>query len=874
MTIIEIKILFQKLRKVLDKITDPKNTIIHLDLYDTEQHYLMTDFLFSFLITKFYTNFEDILHISDDIYIYIEIPNEFTNFLQKFQILNFFKKANKTKEMKLSELKSSFQEINNYEISPVLNRIFNHQNQNNQNIKKEDLLYKYISIENPTYYQIEIFCKCIKSYHFNELDRDNENIFLEKSEKIIKCIQLFTKNLYSDFIINKKEYKKEDSLIDILTNIDDNNRNKNIIDKYFSLIFFTKSGFYELNNEILTNLKSKDDFLNELKKIMSIDNPINKDGKESNNEKDGLLSLNKILGNYIINSDNFIKMALIFYRINANIPVILMGETGCGKTSLIKKLNEIKNNGKSTLEIMQIHSGITDQDIINKVTNVNKIAETKENEKIWLFFDEINTCNSLGLLSEIFCKRTFNGDKLHENIILIGACNPYRKILKERPECGLIFDENKKNYELVYLVNPLPFNLMNFIYFFENINQDHEKEYIQSILSNNQILNNNKDIKQLAVDLIFFSHKFIREKGDISSVSLREINRFSVLIDFFNDYYAKKKQYLEENNYNVKDNVKDNNLQCIILGIYICYYIRLFNPELRNEFEININKLLNDKNSKFSNSKIEFINIPNDEKKFIINEIELEPGIGKNNILKENIFLMFVAINTKIPLIICGKPGCSKSLGFNLIFKSMKGKYSNSVFFRNYPSIVRSCFQGSITTSSRGVINIFEIAKEKLAQLKKLNKEKDSISLIFFDELGLAEKSTENPLKVLHSYLEYHSDDNDKIAFIGISNWALDASKMNRAIYLYVPELGSMIDDLHDTMETIVTSINQELLRKYKDLFNKLSDSFFYYKKELKEEYPKYYDVITSRDFYNLIKNCANKISAIYNLSKKKIIRK
>ena len=83
-------IIFEKLRKVIEKIKDPKSIIIHLDLYNTEQYYLMTDFLFSFLITKFYSNFEDILSISNDIQIYIEIPNEFTNFLEKFQMIKYF----------------------------------------------------------------------------------------------------------------------------------------------------------------------------------------------------------------------------------------------------------------------------------------------------------------------------------------------------------------------------------------------------------------------------------------------------------------------------------------------------------------------------------------------------------------------------------------------------------------------------------------------------------------------------------------------------------------------------------------------------------------------------------------------------------------
>ena len=56
-------------------------------------------------------------------------------------------------------------------------------------------------------------------------------------------------------------------------------------------------------------------------------------------------SIEEITKNYVFTADNFIKMVLILLRIRANIPVIMMGETGCGKTSLIKKLSELLNNG-------------------------------------------------------------------------------------------------------------------------------------------------------------------------------------------------------------------------------------------------------------------------------------------------------------------------------------------------------------------------------------------------------------------------------------------------------------------------------------------------------------------------------------------------
>ena len=55
--------------------------------------------------------------------------------------------------------------------------------------------------------------------------------------------------------------------------------------------------------------------------------------------------------------------------------------------------------------------------------------------------------------------------------------------------------------------------------------------------------------------------------------------------------------------------------------------------------------------------------------------------------------------------------------------------------------------------------------------------------------MGLAEHSPNNPLKVIHSELEYDlNEGSKKIAFVGISNWKIDASKMNRAINIVVDE--------------------------------------------------------------------------------------
>ena len=138
----------------------------------------------------------------------------------------------------------------------------------------------------------------------------------------------------------------------------------------------------------------------------------------------------------------------------------------------------------------------------------------------------------------------------------------------------------------------------------------------------------------------------------------------------------------------------------------------------------------------------------------------------------------------------------------------MGGKYSRKEFFKFYPSIIQSYFQGSDSTTPQEVEDIFKISEGRLEELKKNNEKVDlPISMILFDELGIEERSKKNPLKALQSHLEI--DGNEKgTSFIGISNQTLDAAKINRALTLSVPDLDSDIDDLKKTSISIAESIN------------------------------------------------------------------
>jgi energy-coupling factor transporter ATP-binding protein EcfA2 len=576
--------------------------------------------------------------------------------------------------------------------------------------------------------------------------------------------------------------------------------------EYNELHSLYNSGTLDKKNFIdLIDYKNIDNikFLEEIKKVLNLKNNVKITETKFKYNNIELENLEKITDKYVFTADNYIKMILIILRIRANIPIIMMGETGCGKTSLIKiiaelmKQSEINNENKneSPMKIYNIHAGINDHDIIDWIKKNNLLAGNQYNEnknkdnlfkKIWVFFDEINTCNSMGLISELMCKHSLYGEKIKENVIFIAACNPYRKATKISKDVGLINYSVHKQRKLVYTVNPLPHSLINFVFDFGNLTEEDEKRYIKSMISIlfKNIPSKDKFIK-LTVDAIFKAQNYIKKNNDISSVSLREVRRFVILYEWFYDFITtKSEEFMNEE----KESIYKYSIN---LSIYLCYFIRISDKKQRNEFISIMNEI-------FGN----FLEIPNYFTDKIIECIEIEQGIAKNRALLENIFTLFVCINNKIPVFICGKPGCSKSLSIQLIYKSMQGKSSKNKLFKKFPGIYMNSYQGSKTSDSKGVLNIFNKARKILKNIENI------ISMIYFDEMGLAEISKNNPLKVIHSQLEY-DDNEDKVAFVGVSNWTLDASKMNRGIFLAIPEPDKQ--DLIDTAKTIAISYSKKL---------------------------------------------------------------
>ena len=891
-----------------------KENYLHLDLSETDNDNLMIEILFKLIIMKYIDSKRNVYYLGYDINIMIELPKGFYNFKEKYRLLNSFNNIH-IKQLKPLRLEEGAKYVKESDIS-IVAEVLDLFDKNQIEMKNIDLeapiaktaeecekiINKYFTVENQNYYQKMNFIKILaiefkkftNNYYMNYEQNPEAGLFLIKIRKtiinnFIELTKVFTRSPYDSILLiqeesrvmfgkinenqakeeelmkladesNKQEifsfekikpslvfFNKDGSSLSIISNNDKNEKN------YKDLHLLWNLGNQELNfigfeelvevanyrkTDILNDLKDyknlkHEEFLEQIKIIFCLDTL----------SIDDLKNICEKLGNYIFVSDNFIKMVAILLNIEAKIPVILMGETGVGKTKLLEMLATLYGKGKPNWRKLQIHAGTTDQDIVEFIEGVEKEYQLQENnkEKVWIFFDEINTCNSLGLITEIMCNHTYLGKKINENFVFLGACNPYRIITKNMKMSGLVYyntkEKNKLN-NLVYTVNPLPHSLLNFVFDFGSLKPEDEKKYITNtiidILSRFKKKNiiedfdkiEEKDIELIQkeiIESIVICHDFMRKKYDRSSVSLREIRRFGIFFEYFIKYFNK-------NNY---ESLKNS----LNMTLYLCYYLRLNDKKCRNQLSKELENIFKD-----------FCKIPEYEIRLITEDMERDRGIALNRALRENLFTCFICIDNSVPLIIIGKPGTGKSLSFQILYNTLKGEYSEHDRFKEKGKLYRYYYQGSGTSTSEGIKQVFEKAKKKKKN-SEINKNK-IITLVFFDEMGLAERSSNNPLKIIHYLLE--KDTEESVPFLGISNWKLDAAKINRALNLSITDYEDT--DLEETSIAIAEALDKDIANRNNELFQSLAKTYFEYMKFIQGSLRENKDFHGNRDFYNLIK--------------------
>ena len=664
---------------------------------------------------------------------------------------------------------------------------------------------------------------------------------------------------------------------------------------------------------------------------------------------------------YVLTLDNIRKILAILMRFRCNIPVVIMGETGCGKTRLIQFMCSLQalQTAATNMLILKVHGGTTETDVMRKVEEAERLAERNYLEyKIdtVFFFDEANTSPAIGLIKEIMCDRRMYGRHIRTDIGLqfIAACNPYRKhseeMLNKLSSAGLGFftksSETTDRFgdiplrELVYRVMELPASLRPLVWDFGQLSNSIEKTYTCEIVAKhlrdrNSPIEARDDIVDVISDVLASAQSYMRKRKDeCSFVSLRDVERaMRVMLWFYSklEYFTpgrdrlfpsrSKKSYYgdgddddddgddgeqhftcplpEQTPYHLPNEVNedfvveknhtpvffineiDSITYSLIISLAVCYRARL---QERDEFDQRIIDLFRHPLTPIDDYQIIHREVDRCQQ-LLLDEMTVGANIAKNTALKENVFMMFVCIELKIPLFVIGKPGSSKSLAKSIISNSMQGsRCPDGSILQNFKQVQIMSYQCSQLSTADGIIGVFKSCRN--LQLKTGSNK--FTACVVLDEVGLAEDSPLLPLKVLHPLLEdssygseevesmeeldehstklsTHTEDNtepdqldemrDHVAFIGISNWSLDPAKMNRGIMLSRgdPDIDELISSAKGICQS--TSNTEEIIRSIERNINNLAKAYHnLISKRATEKYDKIGDYFGLRDFYSLIK--------------------
>ncbi|KAM6119107.1 E3 ubiquitin-protein ligase RNF213 [Phoenicopterus ruber ruber] len=571
---------------------------------------------------------------------------------------------------------------------------------------------------------------------------------------------------------------------------------------------------------------------------------------------------------YELTTDNVLKILAIEMRFRCNIPVVIMGETGCGKTRLIKFLCKLRRSciEVENMKLVKVHGGTTAEMIYARIKEAEALAKTNKEQHgldTVLFFDEANTTEAVSSIKEVLCDHTVQGEPLVScsGLQIIAACNPYRKhtpkMIQRLELAGLGYrvkaDETKEKLgsiplrQLVYRVHALPPSMIPLVWDFGQLNNLTEKMYIQQIV---QRVAEHVPMRpfeaEVITEVLFASQQYMRQRDDeCSFVSLRDVERCMEVFKWFHKrsklLLTELEKYLAEKRAPKSTVERNNIIWSLVLAVGVCYHASL---EKKEAYRSAISQVL-PKPYDTQKKILEEISLMQD---LFLSGVHLRDTIARNLALKENVFMMVICIELKIPLFLVGKPGSSKSLAKTIVADAMQGQAAHSDLFKDLKQIHLVSFQCSPLSTPEGIIGTFK----HCARFQEGKNLEEYVSVVVLDEIGLAEDSPKMPLKTLHPLLEDGCIDDvplphRKVGFIGISNWALDPAKMNRGIFVSRGDPSK--EELIESARGICCSA-RGALQKVEQYFCHFADA---YENICKAQDREFFGL---RDYYSLIKMC------------------
>ncbi|GIQ80115.1 hypothetical protein KIPB_000861 [Kipferlia bialata] len=505
----------------------------------------------------------------------------------------------------------------------------------------------------------------------------------------------------------------------------------------------------------------------------------------------GASSFTSSIRTFEFTPDVVLKLSMIHSRSVLRRPVILIGDGGTGKTAVLtvylEMMQHFSQPGYFGYSNATVNASTAESAIVALFDTACR--KSVHVARYIMFLDEINASPfSTEILAAVQARR-FRGVTFPDSLSIVTAVNPLRSTKRE----NRILRSMHHTVPYVFRVNPIPQSMLGHMLDFGSLNQQDEEKYVTAILER-------ADLSDRAKQRVISTHQAAKgaSTGFSFAVSLRDVVRFLALYDVATVAFSEQ---LEDETLSRKDVVS--------FILHITYVLRI--PDAKRRKRVT---------SAIGHSTAARVGDCTDVCLSWLHDDSADHGgpvIAKNQSFCENACAILMCVWAKVPLIIVGEPGTSKSLALRVCYDFL----SSPRAFDIYPTRVQQCvYQGTIHSTTEGIervqSNVLDMVPED---------ESDSVTPLFvFDELGRAAQAQGNPLKALHSILEPPGgQENLQFAFIGLSNNSIDSAPTSRALVVY--RLAANVD-LSLTVGAILgPAVPSDVVKRFTDSHIALVDS-------------------------------------------------
>ena len=501
-------------------------------------------------------------------------------------------------------------------------------------------------------------------------------------------------------------------------------------------------------------------------------------------------------GRFVLSPYVMLRLLILGAHFAMGMPIVLEGETGVGKTRLMKAFHLLVSHAQQgsgarhapgpepRMQQIDLHPGVDDAALVRELerrldgfTLLDKAADASATPtwdrppSLILFVDEVN-CGPpsvVEILRGLVVDRqvAFSDGRrrrLARGAWVACACNPAGDTSRAR-----------------YFVEQLPASMESVRWTLDALDERDISYIVAERLlawwpAERLAADQQSGLVKAASDAILAGHRAADSFGEeglddqdaAPAVSLRDLNRLFEIADALSNFCPQLLDALQSDLEDGQLGKAGRHARALAVGTAIVYLLRVPHEARLQVAEREHNHLL-----------IVGLKGMAECAASLCQEMQLDqrrvalPFTG----LRETMLALYIYFCARVPLFLIGAPGTSKSLCLSLLVQSLMnhGLRSASAVLSRAPVPNIYVLQCSPALTPSRLLATFKRARSWVAAGEQ--------PLLVLEEMGLVTSASKVPaIKALHAELDHEAAQasSERVAFIGVSNTFLDAAKMNR----------------------------------------------------------------------------------------------